>query len=821
MAGNASSSPTDARPAVQVKISDQQACIANAVVSVTFDLRAGQYSAVNRKDGSLGFRNAWYRVGEGGWKEPELRCSAEHRGSVSDDFGDGETLRVWYRPESQYDPARFLDITVYADQPFFVIGWGVENDKSYTVRVQQAEVLVNGELFADQEPLEPKVLRGGAGGTQNFVEDTWQINAVNSAMLTYRDRLGDFCRRTLVAGGLHYREFIRRVEFHPVAHKGRTPPGAERREPAPTSYVSLTVEDPIGKRIAPGEVWESADTFFVDIVSPDPFESLERFGAALATANQASPNPYDFPTLCGWMTSDDVLGDNIPINTSAKLVDQMRIAEEIGLTKYTPVAVRVEPDYYCYNNGGDTQQGWYDDEHWARYGTLVEPYETFKKFSDKVAEYGGKVFTYVQTSMPSNDFALEHPEWMLNNDISMLYEHRRHARTKVRYDYSDPGFQEYMRKMWARLGRDGVIGMKFDYPEGGWNREGGFEDDSYTTISAYRMIYQLCRSGLGPGGFIHERIGEGPHKNVSPSDATVGIVDLQRVWADASHYEPEMTSKIGLRWYKSNVAMRYYPDGKSFFPGGKSATAEHRRTFLTLVGLISGRLELGTGFQRFTDEILHDLTRLFPVLPNGKAFRPVDFLLDREHPEVYVYAVEEAWAQVVLVNNKQDGRGIPKAHVISAPLSGDQADTGSLGLPREYKYHVFDFWAQTPLGILRGDQHLGLSLNNGEARVYSVRRVEDHPQVIGTNRHVMCGMMELHQVEWDGAANVLRFGADLIGGEAMVITLATPEGGDWVPESVGSETADVTFSQDGMYVSIEARAESNVRSAIEIRFAGS
>ena len=76
------------------------------------------------------------------------------------------------------------------------------------------------------------------------------------------------------------------------------------------------------------------------------------------------------------MTSDDVLGDNVPINNSPALVEQMAIAKDTGLTRYTDIAVRLEPDYYCYGNQGDTQQGWFDDEHWAHYGALREPYET-------------------------------------------------------------------------------------------------------------------------------------------------------------------------------------------------------------------------------------------------------------------------------------------------------------------------------------------------------------------------------------------------------------------------------------------------------------
>ena len=108
--------------------------------------------------------------------------------------------------------------------------------------------------------------------------------------------------------------------------------------------------------VAPGTTWKSGDSFFVDLSTSDPFESLEGFGKAMATANDANPNPYDFITLCGWMTSMGGLGDGLPVNHSPGLVGEMDIARKTGLTNYTDIAVRLEPDYYCYGNDGDTQQ---------------------------------------------------------------------------------------------------------------------------------------------------------------------------------------------------------------------------------------------------------------------------------------------------------------------------------------------------------------------------------------------------------------------------------------------------------------------------------
>ena len=801
---------------VSIKLSQKEASIQNEQFLISFNLEVGTYSGYNLFDHSCIFKDAYFRIGEGGWKEQELTCEASQAPSIEDSFGKADVLRIWVHPMGKYEPDRFIQFIAYEEQPFLVMNWGVKNIRSYPMRIRSGELLANGELFVGQQPLDPKVLRGGAGADENFVEDTWQLKAVNSGMMTYRDRLGDHQRRTLVAGGFKYSEFIRTVEFHERPQPGRNPQGKEVPNPKPRSYLSLTVYDPQGKLVGSGETWESDDSFYLDMVTADPIESLERFGQSLATANNASPNPYDFITLCGWMTSMEGLGDGLPINNSPGLVGEMEKAIETGLTKYSDVAVRLEPDYYCYEREGDTQQGWYNDEYWAKYGTLLKPYETFKKFCDKIKGLGGKVFTYVQTSMPSNDFALEHPEWMLNDDISLLYEHRRHARTKVKYDFTEPGLQEYFLNMWTRLGKDGVIGLKFDYPEGGWCKHGGFEDPSYTTTSAYRKIYQLCRAGLGEDGYVHERIMGSSLANVPCTDVNVGIVDLQRVWPDASHFEPEMASRMGLRWYKQGVAFRYYPDGKSFFPGGVAATTLHRRTFLTLVGLLSGRLELGTSFSKLDDEIRHDVTRLFPVLPNGQSFRPVDFLLGKKHPETYVYGVDDTWAQVILVNNDEGKREFSRTLV--APVSGDQADVGSLGLKSDKSYHVFDFWSQERLETIKPGGSLAVPILKGEARVLAVREASSKPQVLGTNRHVMCGMMELKGTSWDEDQQALSFTASVIGGEEMVITLTLPENSDFQVQNVKGDGLKTSFNSSEKTVKIFANSQENHEGTITVSF---
>ncbi len=155
---------------------------------------------------------------------------------------------------------------------------------------------------------------------------------------------------------------------------------------------------------------------------------------------------------------------------------------------------------------------------------------------------------------------------------------------------------------------------------------------------------------------------------------------------------------------------------------------------------------------------------------------------------------------------------------ISAPASGVQADTGSLGLERNKSYYIFDFWNQKPLAILAGKDALSAQLAAGEALVFSVKQVENHPQILGTNRHVMCGMMELSKTNWHHEKKRLEFTADLVAGETMSITIAIPAGAKYRASAVKSNTAKVFYKQAGQYVKVFASSEKNGRSDIEVLF---
>lgn len=138
----------------------------------------------------------------------------------------------------------------------------------------------------------------------------------------------------------------------------------------------------------------------------------------------------------------------------------------------------------------------------------------------------------------------------------------------------------------------------------------------------------------------------------------------------------------------------------------------------------------------------------------------------RKDPGVYVYRINPDWSQVILCNNDDS------AHPVTAPISGNQADTGSLGHDANSSYYLYDFWNDKYLGEWKGSQSISRPLKSHQALTYSLHRKKDHPQFLSTNRHIMQGLLDLAEVKWD--ANTMTYSgvAKVVGGEPFVITLA-------------------------------------------------
>jgi len=542
---------------------------------------------------------------------------------------------------------------------------------------------------------------------------------------------------------------------------------------------SLYAEDPVGKRVDPGVRYLPDDRFYVDCITDNPFENIEQYGRSVRRAQKIELNMYDFPTVCLWYAHHGGYGGGAATNDTVGAVREMEAIRDSGFLKYSRAAVRLVPDCYAKNN----QQGWWDDEHFQKHrstnlgdfegGTYKTPYETSEKWGKAVTERGGIPLTYCQTGFRSEDYCHTFPEHMLFNSAK-AWMHESYKRPldddefwgnawlksyRVwSYDYTDPGFVEHMRDVYAAYRSGGIKGLMFDYPARGWASGGGMEDTYATTARAYRDIFRLAREGLGPECYLHERNME------RGSDITLGLVASQRTENDTDRITPQVVTRCGLRWYKNRVVVNYDTDSKNIY-----RLRENRdvvRSLLTMSYVTTGRLLLANSFTQLSPEMLYDLTRICPFHTSPRTARPVD-AFTKTYPSVYDFVVTPTWHQLTFYNSDNE-----KSTNISVNMAGDTAE-GALGLAPDKDYHVYDFWNDVYIGTVDGDRALSQQLRPAEARMMAVHEVVGHPQFISTNRHVTQGYLDLVHVEWLPGRNMLRGISKIVGGDPYVVTIAS------------------------------------------------
>lgn len=789
----------------------QEGILSNGLVELRIDSEAGTYDLIDLKrnaviigEAQIGFSVAPYvelvDVAEDAF-ETELKavetqgqaCLSRVTGSfLAPEFGQGKSLTMVSQKAGVGQ--LYVQFTLYPQKTFCEIGFAFKNLGQKPIRLRRANVIDCRQFMAGCDRDMMQLLNGGSGIKRTMVVRRKEMTAENNMLCFFADRKQP---RALTAGGLTYADFRKYVRVN----------GAS---------LVMYADDPVGRRVDPGQMYESADKFYVDGQTDNPFESLEAYAACSQEARAIDLHYYTFPSTCMWFLAVNHFGaDTGSTNSTVGAVQEAERIAQSGFLKYSPVGVRLVPDNYEQNN----QQGWWDDEHWQMYGRkrrcvvdrhYAKPYETTKKWATKVRQLGSIPLTYFQPGIRSEDYAEAFPGHMLYNQAhkyikkdgkivgdphwvmgdrgipDVLNPGKWHAgygkRYQEAYDYTDPEFARHWTEVNRALKDGGVQGVFYDYPDRAFPRRGGMEDRYATATAAYRQMYRIAREQQGEQAYLQERLGPG-------SDATLDHVSSVRTAGDTNVINPKLLDQVAVRWYKNRRLTNYDMDGKALLRYGHGKDIREvnpvlRRAILTLTYTVSGRMLLTESFRLFPEDVLHDLSRVFPFHATPLTARPLDVFINGM-PSVFDFPISPDWHQVVLYGSP--GR----AETFTVPISGDTA-FGALGLDADRSYYVYDFWNDRFAGKVPGHVSIKQSLSPGQARMLSVHAVQDHPQWISTDRHVMQGYVDLvEKPQWDGAARSLEAVSDVIENEPYNVVIALNGHG---PEKVEVDGARAIIS---------------------------
>lgn len=790
--------------------------ISNGLVEIRIDAERGRFDVIDLKrnqpiisDSQIGFLTAPYvelaNVAQDAFeteqKSSEIKSAncvnrVNGEGTLKSAFSKGKSISMISHKAGQGQ--LHVQFTLYPEKTFVEISFAFKNLNKQPIRLRRVNVIDCDRFMPGCDRTSLQLLNGDSGGAETTVVKGQDMGAENNILCFFADQKQP---RSLVAGGMTYADYRKYVEINKYA---------------PVMYA----HDPVGKRVDPGQTYKSADRFYLDGVTDNPFESLEAYAVCSQNARGINLNYYTFPSTCMWFLSVSHFGgDTGSTNNTVGAVREMEHIANSGFLKYSPVAVRLVPDCYEQNN----EQGWWDDKHWQMYGRkyrcVVErhyekPYETTEKWATAVKELGGIPLTYFQPGIRSEDYAKTFPGHMLYNQSNKYIKEDGkivgdpHALMgtwgipdlinpgkripgygklwQETYDYTDPDFLKHWTEVNQNLKTGGVQGVFYDYPDRAFAERGGFEDRYATATHAYLNVFRIARQQLGKNAYLQERIGPG-------SDATLEFVSSVRTAGDNNTISPSLVNQAAMRWYKNRRLTNYDMDGKALVQSGYGKNihqigAVERRAILTLSYAVSGRLLLTESFRFFSDEVLHELSRVYPFHATTLSARPLDAFI-RSQPTIFDFPISASWHQLVLYNGPKNDREF------EIPISGDTA-FGAMGLDADREYYIYDFWNDRFCGKVPGSDTIRQSLAVGEARVLSVHAVEYNPQWISTDRHIMQGYVDLvKKPDWSEDTKTLSGTSSVIGGEPYRITLAL---NGYSPQKVTANgvSADITIRSD-------------------------
>ena len=261
--------------------------LANGIVTLKVDSGKRVITVTDAASGAVMVDNAW--VAADGWggelgktaRKDDLKnwTTTLTVEPVEDAFGKGQRAVVTMtEPKRAALPTYLFSYSLYENAGAVFMGFGLRNQTARDVRLMSAAPMIGAKLMPGATLENVLTLNGAAGAEATKVKGGPERISPNSLMLTCT---AQGRRRSVVWGGLCYKEF---GKYASINNNG----------------LGFSAQDPVGRLVDAGKTYWAEDTFYLDVTTTDPFAALEKYGRAMRLANQARPNVYDFPVLCGW-----------------------------------------------------------------------------------------------------------------------------------------------------------------------------------------------------------------------------------------------------------------------------------------------------------------------------------------------------------------------------------------------------------------------------------------------------------------------------------------------------------------------------------------
>ena len=355
--------------------------------------------------------------------------------------------------------------------------------------------------------------------------------------------------------------------------------------------------------------------------------------------------------------------------------------------------------------------------------------------------------------------------------LSAIFKDRTYA-----LDLTHPEVQSWLRNLFKTLVDEiGFEYLKIDFIYAG-AMEGIRYNKKMTRIQAYRKGLEIIRDAIGEKTFL---LGCG-----APFGPSIGIVDAMRVSTDtAPSFKVPFILKFLNKLLFANLEtipsvesamqqniLRYFFH-KHFWINDPDALIVRRESHLsteeiqfevTAIGLLGGLLFLGDSMTNLTPSETELIQILIP--PYGNSARPLD-LLEQNFPEILILDVQtpfDNWKVIGIFN-------------WSDKTKNAKIDLNKILSPNQEKYHIFEFWEKTYLGIHENEFETD-AIGPHSVKLFTLHQVKAIPTLLSSSFHITQGGVEIKQFEFDPQTDSLHIALEKRGEHKGNLYIYLPDG---------------------------------------------
>ncbi len=615
----------------------------------------------------------------------------------------------------------------------------------------QSVILENGRTFLSNSDIPAKV-------TGNSLS-LWNAAVYNA-----------FTQRSLIAGFVTNARACTQIRL-------------ERSEKADGAFFDLfraecVYDPPI--EVQPRERLES-EVLYLSVGETSPLEGLERYGATFAAFNNLKRRAAFLPH--GWDSWNTKYKTDI---NEEKMLAALDFVDK-NLKRYGW-------KHFAIDAGWELGKGnWEPDTAKFPHG--------MKWFADQihVREMTAGIWIDPFTVDANSPLAKAHPDWLRTPNA----EGRQNLSENDRIlDVTVSGAYEYVRDLFSKIGNDwGYDALQeCDFVYQLLYAE-SYSNPNLTRIDVLHKGMQAVREGFGPNKFVTS-FTPLPVTGLYCNAMRIGD-DCAPIWRKAPDKWPwgcvEAMRNAARRYYFAPYAWATDPDCAYFGHADTAArwevsdkpalTWEQTVTWLTAAALTGGVVKIGDWFPDLSQKEVALLQRLLPTLP--RPARPVD-LFERDTPCIWSLPIKcdiGQWNIVGVFNwDETSSRKTPISFA-------------ELGLDATAYYTVYDFWQDAFHGLAQG--RLNVDTAPGSCHLLGLRRYEDHPMFLATDRHFSQGATDFKTLTWNAQTLQLAGTFDGIADTDYNLRVLVPE--SYNMKSVTVSTGTPATQQEGKVLKIAFR----------------